>query len=207
MIDEFENPFIHPSFLKHINNINVDVVMELGVRDGLFTKIIKDTYEATSVICVEANPFVIENIKENISGLDGVRLFNTALFDQQGNIDFFLNEDSGSSSIYDHPFCPTQKITVPCDTMDSFCAKNNIDRLDLICADIEGAEAAVFKNSEIVKNCKYIITEVKFDDFFKGKDFPNLKKLEESLNPFGFRMIEKIVRPNYPFGDSLWLKI
>ncbi len=206
MIDEFDNPFIHPLFSRYIEKNKVQVIMELGVRDGLFTKVIKGRYEAEEVICVEANPFLIESIKASHSGFEGVRLFNTALFDKEGEIDFFLNEDGGSSSIYDHPFCPTQKITVPCDTMDSFCAKNNIQKIDLICADIEGAEAAAFRNSKIVKNCKYIITEVKFDDFFKGKDFPNLKNLEDSLHPMGFKMVERLVRPNYPFGDSLWIK-
>lgn len=206
MPDEYDNPFVHPLFSRHINKEDVKTVMELGVRDGLFTKVIQDFYDADEIICVEANPSLIETIRRNQLTCKNARLFNTALFDKKGLIEFFLNEDGGSSSIFDHPFCPTQRIEVPCDTMDSFCQQNGIEKLDLICADVEGAEAAIFKNSEIVNNCKYIIAEVKFDEFFKGKNFPNIRDMENSLNPMGFKMVETLVRPGYPFGDSLWIK-
>lgn len=206
MLDEYDNPFIHPLFSRYINKEDVKTIMELGVRDGLFTKVIQDFYEAEEMICVDANPNLIETIRRNQLTCKNTKLFNTALFDKKGSIEFYLNEDGGSSSVFDHPFCTTEKIKVPCNTMDDFCRENGIVKLDLICADVEGAEASIFRNSEIVNECKYIITEVKFDEFFKGKNFPNIQDMKNSLHPLGFKMVETLVRPGYPFGDSLWVK-
>lgn len=205
MLDKLDNPFINPKFTKHLNIEKISCVLELGVRDGFYTKSIKDCVNADTIICIEANPFLIPYIKENQDKLENVSLHNIALFDKIGYIDFYLHEDGGSSSIFKHPHDSMKKIQVPCTTLDEFCRTEKIEKIDLICADIEGAEATVFKNSEIVKKCDYIITEVKFDEDFKGKDFPNIKDMQESLHPLGFEMIETLVRPNFPFGDSLWI--
>jgi len=205
MLDQSQNPFIKPHFLKHLNIDKISCILELGARDGLYTKFIKDCVNADTIICIEANPFLIPYIKENLNGLENVSLHNIALFDKIGNIDFYLHSDGGSSSIFKYPNVDMEKIQVPCTTLDEFCRTEKIEKIDLICADIEGAEAAVFKNSNMVKKCSYIITEVKFDEDFKGKDFPNIKDMQESLHPLGFEMVETLVAPGVPFGDSLWI--
>lgn len=205
MLDQSQNPFINQKFTKHLNFEKISCILELGTRDGLYTKLIKDFFNADRVVSIEANPFLISNIKNNQSGLEGVSLHNIALFDKIGTIDFYLHDDGGSSSVFIHPHDRMEKIQVPCTTLDEFCKTEKIKKIDLICADIEGAEAAVFRNSEILKTCHYIITEVKFDKYFKGEYFPNITDMENSLHPLGFEMVETLVNPKVPFGDSLWI--
>jgi FkbM family methyltransferase len=200
------NVGIIDKFTKHINLTDIDVILELGCRDGLYTKELLNFYNPKMIYSIDCNPFVQEEIINNIKNLKNVKFYPIALSDSEGFLDFFVHPDPGSSSLYKHPINPTVKISVKSTTLDNFCEEQKIDKIDLIMADVEGAEARIFKNQKILNTVKYIISEVKFDDDFKGKDFPNINHLKDSLEPFGFKLIETHVTPGFPFGDSLWIK-
>ncbi len=206
MIHDGHNVGILKTFTKHINIDEVNVLLELGARDGLYTKEFLDFYKPTILHSIDANPELTEIILNNQKDLANVKYTNIALSDTIGNVDFWVHPDQGSSSLYKHPKDYNRKITVEATTLDKFCSDNNLTSIDLIMADVEGAEAQIFKNQEILKTVKYIITEVKFEPSWKGLEFPGIDKLEEALEPAGFKLIETLYHPSKYFGDQLWIR-
>lgn len=202
------NVGICEEFTKYINIKDVNVILELGARDGLYTKSYLDFYDPDSLYSIDCNPDVSSTILENIKNLEKVKFYAIALSCKKGTVDFFINNDChGSSSLYDHPICSTTKISVESKTLDDFCEEEGIEGIDLIIADVEGAEAQIFKDQKALKKVKYIIAEAKYDPAFKGKYFPHLSDLENSISPFGFKLVSMTyATPCRSFGDTLWIR-
>jgi FkbM family methyltransferase len=202
------NVYGHNDFLKHINIESIDTILKLGAFDGSYTSEINDIYNPKKIYSIEANPDKVEIIKNNQNNLDNVDFSSILLLDVSREVDFYFISESGIlSSIYKHPAeSNTNKIKLNSITLDDFCKLKNITSIDLICADVEGSEAQIFKNQKILNTVKYIISEVKIDKLFKGELFPGIYELQQSLEPYGFLMVEYICRPGFPFGDSLWIK-
>jgi FkbM family methyltransferase len=198
------NIFTNPIFTQYIDISSIEYILELGTRDGVYTEDINRLYNPKIIYSIEANPYLKNTIIHNQKHINNSKFYSIALADYDGSIDFYLHPDGGSSSIYKHLHDETQKIHVDCLTLDNFCKIENIQRLDLICADVEGAEARIFKNSQILEQTKYIISEVKIEPSFKGYEFPGLNELKASLEPIGFEMIATHM-PAEVFGDSLWV--
>jgi|18_taG_2_1085343.scaffolds.fasta_scaffold00973_9 FkbM family methyltransferase len=201
------SPFVYPSFLKHINVEDINIILELGAKDGMYTNRINEVYKPKFIYSIDANPESAQEIKKNQKKLDNVEHTAMALGPTRGNVPFYIHPNGGSHSFYKHPEDPTREIIVPCITLDTFCGIKNIKNIDLICADVEGAEPSIFKDQKILETTKYIITEVKFEEHFWGKDYPGIDELTDSLRPYGFHMVEILRQPGVPFGDSLWVKL
>lgn len=203
------NVFCNPLFTNLIDIENIDYILELGAYDGNYTKEINWLYKPKKIYSIEANPLQIDKIKINQSMLTNVELFNVALWSEETTLSFNVFDDFGdfgSSSFYEHPTLKSKKIEVKTKTLDSFVKENNISRIDIILADVEGAESNIFKNQEFLKKVKYIICEAKLDTEWKGKHFPNINNIKESLEPLGFIIIKEIYCTPQS-GELLWKNI
>ena len=89
-----------------------------------------------------------------------------------------------------------EKIKVPAIRLDSFMNDNNIDKIDLICMDLQGAELFALEGmGEKLKNTKYIITELCTSVEKKGEIIENyegqgnINKVFKLLKKHGFKKI------------------
>jgi FkbM family methyltransferase len=201
------NPYIYQNFVNQINKEDINIVLELGAFDGRYTKDIDKYYNPKKIYSIDANPQKIDTIKNNQQELNNVDFTCILLSDINDKVNFYIFQDDGeSSSMYEHPAGFVDKLSLDSITLDNFCLLKNITSIDLICADVEGAEAQIFSQQQILHTVKYIISEVKIEPNFKGSNFPGIEDLKKSLSPFGFKMVDFISSPGFPFGDSLWKK-
>jgi FkbM family methyltransferase len=127
------------------------VFFDIGAHHGLYSLIASRIVGRSGVVVAfEPSPRERKKMKLNLflnSGLN-IRVFPLALGEKSGESDFFLVEgdNSGCNSLK-IPNVPqkTRKIRVNVVTLDDFIETANLERLDLIKLDVEGAELSVLK--------------------------------------------------------------
>jgi len=155
-----------------------------------------DLLPDTKVYAFEANPKNYEECGNSYSRLQGyfknnLKVYNTALNDTPGKINFYpvISENEGASSKYKFMQGHTEKyfnkswiqneIEVDATTLDIWSKENNINKVDIIWIDVQGAELDVFKGArETLKNVKCIFTEVGLKPYYEGQS------LKEDIDHF-----------------------
>ena len=148
-------------------------------------------------------PTLYQNVKARTAALSNVHVYDLALSNKVGTATFHVSEfehnpgvPSESSSLLapkrhktDIPNILFMKdIMVATTTIDDWASKNDVDRIDLLYLDIQGAELMAMKGApRIMKTVKVIMTELESVELYEGQgQYPALKQWLEAQ---GFRMI------------------
>ncbi len=122
-----------------------DVVIEAGANMGSETLLLSRLTGKGKVYGFEPNPYTFDRLKTNVSinELANVEVYDLAVGEKNGEISFNIYPknfcNAGMSSKYmDTPL--TRKITVNQQTLDSFVESHNINKVDFLKMDIQGAE-------------------------------------------------------------------
>lgn len=77
-----------------------------------------------------------------------------AVGDVDGSVEFVVSRDSAFSSLVDTKMKPmATEISVPIITLDSYCRKNGVNRIDVLKIDVEGAEGRVLAGAaQLLRN-------------------------------------------------------
>ena len=110
-----------------------------------------------------------------------VRTFQTAVSDHIGKTKLHINSDLTCNSLFSRPKSGpvyyseksqnVDEIEVDTITVDSFCERENIERIDILKLDVEGAEKKVLSGAcnKLSKHNIYLIyTEVMFVSHYEG---------------------------------------
>ncbi len=131
-----------------------------------------------------------------------IRVHNLALNDSKGEIPFYPVDstvkqsiDMGFSSMFkikEGVFNETffqNEIKVQSDTLDNWCEENNVNSVDIIWIDVQGAELHVFKGAEnILKNTRIILTEVGLKPYYEGHTLK--EDIDKLLFGLGFKELD-----------------
>lgn len=145
------------------------------------------------VFALDANPAMIQLLLQTIklNGLNNVRLFSTAVSDQDGTADFYLanSANTGTSSLRrGWPHGPKlRQIRVPCTTLATWAKVEDIGRIDCLKIDAEGATGAIIRGAKsILHNIRAVIAE----------DSPDIQTAINLLGAAGFEV-------SRPLQDSM----
>jgi FkbM family methyltransferase len=134
------------------------VFFEAGAIDGIVCSntLFFEQERGWTGLCVEANPVMFAELKRNRS----CKVDNVAIYDRDGEIDFMAVEGplTGWGGIVEAiekkhenrmekeiPRGCRYKTTVPCITLEGMLRKHNLNKIDLLSLDIEGAEFKVLE--------------------------------------------------------------
>ena len=124
------------------------IVVDVGANVGLYTVIAASCVGKNGkVIAIEPHPESYRYLQKTIeaNGLSGVKSFNVALGDRRETISLFLtDENKADSRIYDATG-QRPKITTQMIDLDHLLAENEIDAVQLIKMDIQGAEGLALR--------------------------------------------------------------
>ena len=147
-----------------------DVVVDLGANIGVFTvKAAKAVGPRGKVIAIESEDSALALLRENIEAnkLENVIVVPKRIWSSKGKLKLQLSKTTQS-----HSFCQgddrgeitDQFITVDVDTLDSVMNELNIEKVDFVKMNIEGAETEALVGMEKMlasSNCKLaIVTHV-----------------------------------------------
>lgn len=125
-----------------------DIVIDCGANVGIFSAI--SAFKGCKCYAFEPVPETEVYLKKMSELYDGlIEVCGYALSDFVGTSKLYITEDTNiSNSILGINQEKTNYIEVPVTTIDGFVKKNNLNRVDFIKADIEGAERDMLKGAK-----------------------------------------------------------
>lgn len=177
-------------FLKHIDRDKVKNIVEGGSRDLLDALFLESYFENANVHSFECNSEAYEICKKNLKcGFGRIKLNDMAMSNEDGELSFFAfdhnkteHHDIGVSSLYRHinqHDVPQKEIKVKGIRLDTYCKLNNIEQIDYLCLDVQGAEQVVLQGlGDLLDKVTYLVLE---DDsmFYTGATPVKLHTLEK----------------------------
>jgi FkbM family methyltransferase len=130
-----------------------DVVLDLGAYAGVTAMEFQEVVGQNGrVVAVEADPSNIACARENISRYTRLRgygptLIEAAVWSQSGSVDFTAEGSLGSAVTVVLPRAAGSNATVRAVTLSEVMSLGSLTRVDIIKADIEGAEYMAFSDA------------------------------------------------------------
>jgi len=167
----------------------VSVIFDVGSLHCLESVELSKVYKNAHIYAFEANPESYKVCVENTKDIDNITVINKAINDHDGTCVFnaidpektetpWFDGNRGASSLfkangkYNHIEKYVQKeIEVSCIQLETFCEENNIDHIDLIWMDLQGAELIALKSMgrELMSTVKVIHTELEMTPIYKDQ--------------------------------------
>jgi FkbM family methyltransferase len=163
------------------------VIFDIGSRDCIQSIEFSKYFPKASIYAFECNPNTIDICRNNIIGYDNIKLIEGAVTDYDGTIKFYpidqektvtswKDGNPGASSLFksngSYPYekYVQDEITTNCHRLDTVMKKENINKVDIIWMDLQGAELLALKSlDDNLKNVDYIYTEVSFKEIYHGQ--------------------------------------
>ncbi len=182
-------------------------VVDVGAHIGYFTRLFSELSGGKGkVLALEADPFIFELLKKNVSRRSNVTARQMAVSDQSGTIDFFhSDEKSGCGSTVEKlpaTFKKT-KLTVPARTLDALVLEAGLSRVDFIKMDIEGGEPKALSGMRktLEQNPAIILVTEFAPEWLRAGGMEPLRFLEV-LRSFGFNIYAIIDGSLLPFNPK-----
>ena len=127
------------------------VSLDIGANIGYFSLLLAKLSPNGEVHSFEPGKldYSLLNINSAINNFGNIHLNNFALSNENGSSKFIITEDSGFSSFKDTARVKIKETTtVKTMKLDDYVSEKNIDKIDFIKMDIEGAEKMVLEGAE-----------------------------------------------------------
>lgn len=165
------------------------IIVEAGAHIGQDTIEMAQMWPEAKIYAFEPVPSLFEQLKENTKNFPNIKCVQKALSDKNGFTEMYVSEGNinGSSSIFkpkEHlEIDPTikfpYKIIIETIRLEDWAKSENLDYIDFLWLDLQGAEYTVLNSCEnILKNVKAIHLEANLAELYEGIVlYPEIKKL------------------------------
>lgn len=166
-------------YIDILNQRKDMVIVDVGANIGVVTQHMRP--HAKTIYAIEPSPEHFEALKKNkeFNHWDNVEIFNYALADKDGEMDMSQNASNRTCNSLVLNYGGTS-VKVKTKRMDTFFKENNIEQVDFMKFDVEGAEDMIIR-SEGFKSVadKIKAIEIEFH-------FPTWKQLADYLVSLGY---------------------
>jgi FkbM family methyltransferase len=141
------------------------IIFDCGSNIGFATMFFKWLYPESEIYAFEPDKITFEILKKNVlqNKLKNVYLFNNAISEKNGKIDYFVDLKSPGSLLMStkQERMQKEKTTVNCIALSSLIKEKKIPQIDFVKMDIEGSETEAIqdldKNNQLNKIIKFVI--------------------------------------------------
>lgn len=212
--------YLNKIFTSKINSRLIKTIVECGSRDCLDAIDMNEYYNPDIIYSFECNPESIPVCEKNIIGISNIKLINKAVYKEDALVDFYatdmensIDKNIGASSLLYHRDNKVEffqkQITVDAIRLDTFMKLENINNIDLLCFDLQGAEYMAIEGlGKRIYDVKYLITEISFQSYYFGDYLAD--KIIGILKIHGFKMIAcdrfSGFKYNTGFGNALFIR-
>jgi FkbM family methyltransferase len=171
--------------------------MDIGAFQGRFTDAALAYWRPDRVWLVEANPDMATALREKYRRRSECHIIHAAIADRSGTANLRVNECLASSSIlpilpdaegvFGQTLAERQVLAVPARSLDALFEEHDIDRVDLMKVDIQGAERQLIEGGRhALKSVGGLYIEVMFNPQYAGA--AGFEELYRLLCDAGFRL-------------------
>lgn len=207
--------FINREYADYFPFYQKAVIVDIGAHKGYFTLFASlNTDKQSKIISVEpveANFRILEqNIQQNENKNEKIKLIKAAVADFDGELDIHLSHDTNHSLISGNPLSGKSHSTekVKAITLDSLFSQFQLNEIDFLKLDCEGAEYDILFNASDVTLNKIKILSMEFHDLKSSEK--NADKLIAYLENKHFRVLKFQYEPsNYGlnYGKLIFQRI
>jgi len=218
---------INPIYLRDLVGKAASVILDVGANDGLTTLELLKRFPKATIYAFEPDARAFEKFKKNVSD-PRVSAFQIAIGAKDGEAEFNVSsglppnmpsyqrieyptgwDRSGSLRAPKtcHIFWPwvkfEKKTTVQVKRLDSWARENSVHQIDLIWADVQGAEGDLIAGgAKTLANTRFFYTEYSNLEWYEGQ--PNLNQIMNSLPNFHIvrRFTEDVLLKNTAIQSS-----
>jgi FkbM family methyltransferase len=196
--------------LCNVMGATVKVFFDVGANIGQTSFAALTTFPAATIYAFEPDKTSFAKLRESVQNTR-FQSFPLALSDKAGDARFFdygalatcnsLVEDSQYATRAKHPSTVT---TVECDTVDAFCVRLGVSRIDVLKIDTEGHELAVLLGaSQMLSMHQVQFVYVEFNTLLPkaGTTGGALLPISELLEPLGYHFVATYAEYMIPTTD------
>jgi FkbM family methyltransferase len=159
-----------------------DTVLDIGAHIGIFTLFAARQTQA-GVYSYEASPINFECLSANIAanGFEHVHPAHAAVADRTGTLSLYLQPGTGANRISDVAAeAATAKVEVQAVTLGNIFETHNLQRLDLVKMDCEGAEGLILPSASTEDLSRIRRLMLEFHDHLSPLRHDELERLLQS---------------------------
>jgi len=179
--------------IRRLKN-NEPVIFDVGANIGQSIERFKKVLPNSVMYSFEpsARPFI--GLREVAARYSSANVFQVALGASNGALTLYENSSSDMNSFLEMGNSGSGEVigkaTVQVKTIDSFCAENNIDYIDILKIDAQGFDFEVIKGAKemiAAGNIRLLYFEIIFSDMYKN--VPRFSEVYDFLLDHGFIMV------------------
>lgn len=151
-------PFLDMQRLSCAWKKPVKTFFDVGANVGQTAAAAREAFPSARIFSFEPHPATFQRLHSAIPASALFSAHHLAFSDKEGIATFYEyatdGEGTNINSLVPNARFPTQRgykanqITVPCSTIDDFCADNSVERIDVLKMDTEGSEMFVLKGAQ-----------------------------------------------------------
>jgi FkbM family methyltransferase len=188
---------------------NINTVFDVGASIGSMTNKFLDVFPNSTIYAFEPYSVSFEKLNKKFVENKRVKPNKLALSNELGELKMYIKKDSGYNSLSINSNKPDQLNegkfeTVEITTIEMYCKKNNIDKIDFLKIDTEGLEVMVLEGAKsLLKEgkIKYIFAECTFDKEYDQNTY--FETLYEYLKKYNFKL--RALYDQSTFGNTSYI--
>jgi len=170
--------------IKELVNKKNPTIFEIGCADGQDTLEFIRVFGDVTIHCFEPEPKNIDIVKSTVhysnhnlfegvvSDFNGELEFNRSRTDNPSDLSYSGSIKKPKEHLNEWPFIKfDDTIKVNSTTLDKYCEDNNVDIIDFIWADVQGAEESLIVGGKKMfkDKVRYLYTEYSNKEYYEGQ--------------------------------------
>ncbi len=188
--------------IRHLMRLIKDskgVMIDCGANIGLYSLYFSRYAPAATIHAFEPIKRTLDIFKKNIELNHAANIIvnQLGLSNRTGELDLFIvEEENYGRTSENNSGGEGKKLTVPIDTLDNYCRKNNIQEVSCIKVDIEGGELNFLKGAEgVISRSRKVVLVVEINECSYGSGY-SPEDLFDFIVKLGF---SPFIERDYPF--------
>jgi FkbM family methyltransferase len=192
------DPWADVNRLANAWNYPITLFLDVGANDGESALTALRQFPKARVISFEPHPVTFSELVIRMRDEPRWGVVNSALGSEPGEVEMFEYDNSRINSLTDNAQYAvrfrqkSRRISVRCTTLDSYCAQNGIEQIDVLKIDTEGFDLRVLQGSSVMlQNHAVKFVYFEFNDLqpSEGTSGGALMPIYALLRPHGFRFV------------------